>query len=105
MFEDLENGNAPKQQPARRPNGGGESTGLMAFGMLLTAIGLCVIVFFFVAYDPTMPLHPAVDGVDGYVSPRVVNDLRMQNRQLGIILGAASAVIGTIMMVAGRSRN
>ena len=84
-----------------RVNRGG-SSGVLGLGVLLLLAGLAVTIYFFIVFDPSVALPDASSSVLGI--SRVNNLGLMADRQNGIIMGMGSAILGAILMYAGRQR-
>jgi hypothetical protein len=68
---------------------------------LLCAVGLCLILYFGLAYDTTVPEYPGVRELE---HERVYNLGRMQNRQIGIWVGLGFLGAGVALGIAARNR-
>ena len=94
--------------PAARPNEGrvpeDGSPGLWVFGVLLLIAGLALAGYFFLAFD-TSVTTPQTTILGTTIGGERVNNIGlMADRQNGIIIGMGAAILGTILMYAGRSK-
>jgi hypothetical protein len=68
--------------------------------IILAGIGLVLVLFFWIIFDPSVPIYPEL----GQQSSRVYNLGLMHDRQVGILVGLGLLVVGTILAVVTRKR-
>lgn len=100
-------GPQPGYQPHIVPSGAasGGSPVLRVFGCLILLGGLALAGYYFIIFDASVAVNYQ-DGAGVLDMPERVNNLGlMAERQNGVLIGMGGALLGAIMMYAGRSKN
>jgi hypothetical protein len=74
--------------------------------IFLIFFGLLLVGYFAIIYDTTVATSEIIIGQNGYTNARVYNTGKMQNRNIGVIVGLGFGITGAILaMRAKRGRN
>jgi hypothetical protein len=74
---------------------------LRTLGVVLICVGLCLVLYFWVLYDTTVPVYPQAYPA---IPDRVYNVGLMHNRTVGVMIGIGCLAAGVALALFGRRR-